>query len=67
LQPCAERVRQLVKFVLAVDFDGFARGIQCDQSVLAFTQVQLQIRAQRVGYGIVDVVVKFGEKFRAGH
>jgi hypothetical protein len=29
--------------------------------------VQLEIRAQRWRHGVVDQVVEFGQKFRAGH
>jgi hypothetical protein len=53
--------------MLAIDFDRFARGIQSNNAVLALAQMQLEIRAQGGRHGVVDQIVEFGEKFRAGH
>jgi hypothetical protein len=67
LQALSQGSRQLVEFMLAIDFDRFARGIQSDNAVLALAQMQLEIRAQGGRHGVIDQIVEFGEKFRAGH
>ncbi len=67
LQAFAQGNWQLVKFVAAVDLNGFTGSAQCDDAMLTSAQVLFQVSSQGDGYSFVDQIVKFGEKFRAGH
>ncbi len=43
----AERIRQLVKFVALVNFDGFARRAVSDYAVFAFAKMLLEVGSHR--------------------
>jgi hypothetical protein len=67
LEALAQSSGKLVKLVLPVNLDRLPRGVQRNDTVLTFLEVQLEIRAQRCRHGVVNQIVEFGQKFRAGH
>ena len=67
LQALSQRCRQLIQLMLTINFDRLPGGIQGDDAVLTLAQMQLEIRTQRGRHGVVNQIVEFGQKFRAGH
>ena len=58
---------ELVDFVLAVDGDGLARGVQDDLAVVALANVGLHF-GEKLGFHLaVEVVGKLLEEIGAGH
>ena len=67
MKPLAKLCRELVNFVLAVDGDGLARGVQHDFAMVAFAYVLLDFSKQfRVDLA-VKVIGELAEKVCAGH
>ena len=67
VEALSEARGQVVDFVGAVDFNGFAGGVEGDFAVLASAQVLLQVGAHLRGDGVVNQVVEQSEKLSAGH
>ncbi len=63
----AEVVGELVDFVAAVDFDGFAGGVDDDFAVVASAEVLFDF-GEQLGFDLaIEKIGEFGEEIRAVH
>ena len=67
VQAFAQIFGKLVDFVLSVDGDGLACGIEDHLAVLALADVGLNLREEASVCLTVEEVVQFGEELGAGH
>ena len=63
----AEVRRQGIDFLGAVDFDGFAGGIEGHDAVIASAEVVFEVGAHFRGDFVIDQLVKLGQKLGACH
>jgi hypothetical protein len=67
VQANAQGFRKLVQFVVAVNFDGFLRGVQHDFAVMAPMQVLFQFKLYAGADGPVQVIGQLFKKLSALH
>lgn len=59
--------RRLVDLPVAINLDGFARGVEGNLAVLAAAKVFLEVSAHLGGYRVVDQIIEHRDKFSASH